>query len=320
MGDVIIIGNIASDYFLDSKWPETKKEGLPSVCYPVGAKIFVEEMGILTGGGGFNSSVTFSRMGLKTSYFGKIMKDSQGEKFLKDLRKEKIKFIGIRGKGIGAHSIILDTLKHHRTIFVFKGKDNNIHFKNLKGEKPRWFYFSSMIKDSLKAQQEFARYAKKNGIKVAYNPSEYLIRGERKAVLKLVKKIDVLILNKEEAELLTGSEEKVSEKLIDLGPEIICITDGKNGAIAYDCENSRTYSVLTNPIKVKETAGAGDAFASGFISALIKGKELKFALELGITNAEKVIQYTGASEKILTWDEALREIKRRPHKVRVAKW
>ena len=317
MRGVIVVGNIASDFFVDSKWPETNEGELPSICYPVGAKIFIKNMDVFVGGGGFNTSVTFSRMGLKTSYFGKIIKDEQGDSFLKALKSEKIKFIGPRGKGIGSHSIILDTLKHHRTIFVFKGRDNHISFKDFKKQKADWFYFSSMVGKSLRAQVEIANYAKKNGIKVAYNPSEYLISGERKAVLRLVKNVNVLILNKEESELLAGSKDKVAEKLMDLGPEIICITDGKNGAIAYDCRGEKIYSIIPNDVKIRETAGAGDAFASGFISGMIKKNDIKFALELGLSNSESVIQHLGANNKILKWSQVSKQKK---HAIRSAKW
>lgn len=315
MGDIIVVGNIGSDLFLDAESPEVLKGGLPSICYPVGAKIAVKDISFFTGGGGFNTSATFSKMGLKPMFFGRLTKDEQGKKLLGELKKQKIKFIGSSGNGVGAHSVIIDSVKGHRTILVFKGKDNHIDAKGVKKYKTKWFYFSSMVGKSLKAQQEIAKHAKKIGAKIAYNTSQYLIKAERKEVLKLTKKVDVLILNKEEAELLAGSKERVAEKLMSLGPKILCITDGPKGAIAYD--GDRIYSIIPHNIRAKEPTGAGDAFGAGFVSALIKKKDIKIALDVGISNAESVISYFGATNKVLRWEEALGKKK---HMIKVSKW
>ncbi len=317
MGDIIVVGNMVSDFFLDTEAHETMKDSLPSICYPVGAKIAVKDITLGIGGGGFNTSVTFAKMGLKPAFYTKLTNDLQGKSFLNVLKKEGVSFIGSLGKGVGGYSVILDSEKHHRTILTFKGKDNHIDSKGIKRHKAKWFYFASMKEKSLKAQQEIAKYAKKIGAKVAYNASEYLIKAERKEVLKLVKLVDVLILNKEEAELLSRSKEEVGERLIKLGPKIICVTNGAEGVVCFDVKNKRVYSIIPHNIKVKEPTGAGDAFASGFVSALVKGEEIKVALEVGLSNSESVISHFGATNKVLKWGEAL---KSKRHRVRVAKW
>ncbi|MEK0337417.1 MAG: PfkB family carbohydrate kinase, partial [Nitrosopumilus sp.] len=68
-------------------------------------------------------------------------------------------------------------------------------------------------------------------------------------------------------------------------------------------------------IKIVETTGAGDAFASSFLSGIIKKNNIEFAIKLGMTNAESVIQYHGAKEKLLTYNEALKVMKKNPIKV-----
>ncbi|MFC1685521.1 carbohydrate kinase family protein [Nanoarchaeota archaeon] len=317
MGDIIVVGNITSDFFMDTKVAESLQDKQTSICYPISSKIFVKKMNMFTGGGGYNSSVSFSRLGLKPSFLGKITKDAQGKGLLKALRKEKIKFIGSLGNGIGSYSVILDSAEHHRTIFVFKGKDNHLLKKDFKHPKTKWYYFASMIGESMKTQIEIAKHAKKVGSKIAYNPSEYLIREDKEKVLRLVKLVDVLILNKEEADLIVGKE-KVAEKIRALGPEIVCITDGKNGAVAY--EGDKVYGVLPKNVKVKETAGAGDAFASGFLAGWIKRENMKEALEFGVTNAESVIGHLGATNNLLTWQQMLSKVKKNPHRIKVSRW
>jgi sugar/nucleoside kinase (ribokinase family) len=89
-----------------------------------------------------------------------------------------------------------------------------------------------------------------------------------------------------------------------LGPKIVCITDKKKFVTAYD--GLKTYKLKPHKIKVVERTGAGDAFASGFVAGLIRGKDIKFSLKIGLANAESVIRYFGAKNKLLTWREAFK--------------
>ena len=74
---------------------------------------------------------------------------------------------------------------------------------------------------------------------------------------------------------------------------------------------------MPHKVKVVETTGAGDAFASSFLSGLLKKNDIKFALKLAIINAESVIQYHGAKNKLLTYREALKILKKMPVKIRI---
>ncbi|MBI3888064.1 hypothetical protein HY310_03285 [Candidatus Microgenomates bacterium] len=100
---------------------------------------------------------------------------------------------------------------------------------------------------------------------------------------------DVLILNKEESEIL-GT----------LGPQITVITDGSSGAkvISKDGQIEKP-SVST---KVVEVTGAGDAFSSGFLAALFNEKDLQIALSWGLKNSASVVSKIGAIEGLLDYE------------------
>ena len=99
-------------------------------------------------------------------------------------------------------------------------------------------------------------------------------------------------------------KDKIGDMFKGLGElvPIVVITDGKNGAQAYD--GNFIYSIKSNKVKVVETTGAGDAFASSFLSGMIKKNDIGFALLLARANAESVIQHHGAKNKLLTYKEA----------------
>jgi len=113
-----------------------------------------------------------------------------------------------------------------------------------------------------------------------------------------LKVCDVLILNKEEGELLVGKKQKdLLESLHDLGPKIVVVTD-KNKLIS--CYNGiKKYYLKPNKVKVVERTGAGDAFASGFVAGLIANKSIEESLKLGLKESESVIRYFGAKNKLL---------------------
>jgi ribokinase len=131
----------------------------------------------------------------------------------------------------------------------------------------------------------------------------------------ILKKTEILVLNKEEASLLVGKDsfKNMLKKLHKLGPKIVAITDGNDDS--HTLYNNTIYIGKPTYVKIVETTGAGDAFAASFLSGIIRKNDVEFAIKLATTNAESVIQYHGAKEKLLTYNEALKVMKKRPVKV-----
>ena len=127
----------------------------------------------------------------------------------------------------------------------------------------------------------------------------------------------ILVLNKEEAQAILGqrinSEKELLEKLRKLGPQIVIITNGSKKLSASDGE--LIYNLTPFKVMVKQTAGAGDAFTSGFLSGIIKNYPLEKALCLGQVNAASVVQYLGTKKGLLTERDA--EKMRKKHHLRV---
>lgn len=316
MYDVITVGSATLDVFAKTKSElikiETPTAEEELIAYPSGSKIIMTHLEFMTGGGGTNTAVSFSKMGLKTAYLGKVGEDENGNRILQQLKKEKVDFVGVREKGMSGYSIILDSIKEDRTILVHKGVNDDLKFPEigLNRLKTKWFYFSSMMGESYKTLEKLSDYAKKNSIKVAFNPSSYLTKKGLTFLKKVLMNTNALILNKEEAEMLVGKGEMKSllKAIHKSGPEIAIITDGKKGAFASD--GKKLYFVKPHKVKVVETTGAGDAFASGFVSGLIKKNDIKFALKLGLTNAESVVCCYGAKNGLLKYKDALDKMKK----------
>ncbi len=322
MYDIITVGSATVDALVRTEFYEMvhDKKKKECIAYPVGTKILMREMVLTTGGGGTNTAVALARLGHKVAFLGKLGSKYNSSRVIQELRKEKVDTsLIIRSKtGRTGYSIVLDSKKHDRTILAFKGSNNDLRFSEIKLKKlkTKWFYFSTMIGTSFRTLEKLASFAKKHNIKIAFNISSYLAKKGEKFLGSILKKTDILILNKEEASLLSGKKGKVGDllkKLSKLGPKIVAITDGKKGAYAYDCKYF--YYGKPHNVKIVETTGAGDAFASSFLSGIIKKNDIEFALNLGMTNAESVIQHHGAKDILLTYNEALKAMKKRPRKI-----
>lgn len=324
--DVITVGSATIDVFAETETdvvtvdhPNNPSEKL--LVYPVGSKILIGKMNTFTGGGGTNTAVSFARQGYKTAFIGKLGNDENANIILKELASEHIDFLGSyhRTKNTG-YSIILDTTKaHDRTVLTYKGSNNDLKWSELKREglQANWFYFSSMIDQSYRTLELIARHAKKQNSLIAFNPSTYLVKLGRKYLARLFSMVNVLILNKEEAQILAEeSTEDINillKELRKLGPDIIVITDGPNGAYCYG--GHERYFVRPKKIKVIETTGAGDAFASTFIGAYMIKQDISYALQLAQLNSESVIKRFGAKNKLLTKEELIRQHKFRKPRV-----
>ena len=308
--DVITVGSGTVDIFVSTQSQVKKfhKENILNdlIAYKLGSKILINDLKFYVGGGGTNTAVSFSRLGLKTGWIGKTGNCENSSNILEILRDERIDFLGNFGKTISGYSIILDSIKHDRTILTYKGDNDNLTFNeiNKKKLKTKWFYFSSMVGKSFVTQKKLAKFAFDNNIKLAFNPSSYQAKLGKNKLKQILRYTDLLVLNVEEAELLVGkSDIKTTVVLLHkLGPEMVIITEGKKGAFCSD--KKVLYKIYAPPVNVVETTGAGDAFASTFLAAFIKTSNMKKSLQLALVNAQSVIQAAGAKSNLLTWSKA----------------
>lgn len=291
--DIVTFGSAVIDTFVTTSANEKNN----SICYPVGDKILINDLKFDVGGGATNTSVALSRLGFKTGAICKVGDDENGKKILELLKKEGIEFLGKVSKNeTTGYSVILNSKEKNRTVLTYKGINNNISSKDIRSFNTKWIYCSSLMGKSLETQKKLITSLKKKGVKFAFNPSSYLIR---KTNLKtLLKECNILILNKEEGQMLTKEKDTITglHKLIDK-KGIAVITDKNKLITCYD--GNKKYFLKPNKIKVVERTGAGDAFASGFVAGIIANKTIPQSLKLGLKEGESVIKYFGAKNKLI---------------------
>jgi sugar/nucleoside kinase (ribokinase family) len=93
----------------------------------------------------------------------------------------------------------------------------------------------------------------------------------------LLKRVDVLTINDEEARQLSGeySLVKAAQKILAMGPKYLIIKKGEHGALLFN--NEQVFFAPALPLEdVFDPTGAGDSFAGGFIGYLAETKDISF--------------------------------------------
>jgi len=306
MFDVVCIGNATIDAFICFKGKVEKG----NLLLPVGSKKEVENIFYATGGGATNTAVGFSRLGLKTAVLAAIGNDAAGRIILRELRKEKIstKLVARLPGYNTAYSAILTGFGHDRIILVYGGatmhlgEERKIHWSLLSDAK--WLHLSS-VHSTPKLLLKILQFAEKKGIGVSFNPGKSEIVLGLEKLRPFLEKVDVLLLNRQEAGMLTKEKQvkKQLQKLQQIVP-LAVVTEDSKGAHCFD--GTFYYFKPAGKVKIADTTGAGDAFHSGFVSAIIKGLPVEKAMDFGNANAQSVIMHLGAKNKLLSEREMRR--------------
>jgi len=319
MFDIITFGSATHDIFLQSKTfkiiGEKKFITGKGLCLSLGQKIEVKDIYFSTGGGGTNTATTFASQGFKTAYCGVVGNDPAGEEVIKNLKKFKIdtRFVLKTKKKPTNLSVILSSDGQERTILVYRGASeeltkNKVPWSQLKA---KWFYLAPLSGKLCGLFETLVDFAQKNKIKVMANPGNSQLNLPQQTLKRILKKIDILVLNQEEASLLTKipyqQEEEIFKKIDELSPGIAIMTKGPAGVVVSD----GNYLYQAEPLKVKvvDRTGAGDAFAAGFLSGLIQSGQIVYAIQLAIANSSACLQKIGAKNGLLKKNQKWSKVK-----------
>jgi len=321
MYDIITFGSATRDIFLKSKTfkivGEKKFITGKGLCLSLGSKIEVDDISFSTGGGGTNTAATFANQGFKTAFCGMVGDDPAGDDVIKDLEKFKIDtdFILKTNKKPTNHSVVLSSdVSKDRTIIVYRGASGELAKKDVPSQKlsAKWFYLAPLSEKVCNIFEYLVNFAAKNKIKVAVNPGNCQLSLPQKTWEKILKKTDVLILNQEEASLLTKipykKEEDIFKKIDKLCPGIAIMTKGPEGVVVSD--GKYLYRSKTAPAKVVDRTGTGDSFASGFLSGFIQTNgNIEYGIQLGMANSAGCLSKMGAKKGLLKKGQVFKKVK-----------
>jgi len=300
MYDIISIGASTVDIFAKSN-QFIEKEGILGL--PFSSKSEISQSLICSGGGASNSSVSFSRLGLKSACVSLLGNDYLSQYVMADFIKEKVdvSFLNRPKKELTDFSIILVAPDGARSIITNRGLNRleETHFSWSKIKSTKWLYITS-LEGNVDLLEKLIGFAHDHQIKIALNPGNRELSKKRQ-IIPLLKYVDFFLLNKTESENFLEIKNNNSdfwEKFYSLKPVITAVTNGREGAHVFT-QGQHYYSPIINTKPVDET-GAGDSFGSAFVAALIYNNDPEKALHWGIKNSASVVSALGAKTTLLT--------------------
>ncbi len=304
--DVISIGAATVDIFIKSKDLIITQE---LIGLKPSSKNEITQNLICSGGGATNSSVSFSRLGLKSAPISLIGNSYLNQYIFDDLKKNQVlsNFISIDKNDTTDFSIILVSHDGSRSILTNRGlgRLQTKHIPWNKIKKSKWFYVTS-LEGNLDLLEQIIGFSKENNIKIALNPGKRELEHRRR-IISLAKMVDFLLLNREESEMfidLPFNKDNFIPEIHQLKIPLVTITAGRDGAYLFT-QSNQYYSPIINTKPVDET-GAGDSFGSTFLAALIYNKSPQDALFWAMKNSASVVSHLGAKPGLLT----LKQIKK----------
>lgn len=269
----------------------------------LGAKIPIEDAAMELGGNATNTAVGLTRLGVQVGLMAELGDDDFAHHIRGGLRKERVsmEYCIYTKQAPSTFSVVLN-FGIDRTIF--SRHCERTHMFDFSSISTEWIYLNSMGKQWEHAYLKTFAFVQKNTCKFAFTPGSRQLYDESDVYRKALPLCDILFINREEGEFIAygkehpqGISQQKEEKLLHdlqlLGPKIVSVTDGVKGAYAID-EKGEIYHQKILPSTMVEKTGVGDAYASGFLAAIVQGKDIPEAMLWGVGNSASVIEHVGA--------------------------
>lgn len=311
------------------------------------------------GGGAVNTAVAMARLGLDVSTIVKLGQDERADTILSKLAAEGVSTRwAARDPSLptGA-SVMISSHERDAVIFTFRGANTLLNDKDLRDDAfgVDLVHIAHLSNQSADCFPKIIAKAKANGAFVSTNPGVRQLSSRPEAALDSLPKIDVLSLNRTEADALVpilvgrfgeggpalplkrgeqppaivarglsggGFEISLAQFFIalhKLGLARIILTDGSSGAVA-----SSAAGIVHCPVApasaVAGTAGAGDAYAATCAAMLAQGASLGEALQAGAVNSASVITHADTQTGLLTAAELKERLAKAQKALRLREW
>jgi sugar/nucleoside kinase (ribokinase family) len=322
--DVLTIGNAIVDVIAPIDPGFLEREGLAvGIMHLVDAERSAwlyermpAEKRQISGGSAGNTAAGVASLGGRAAFIGKVASDPLGDVFADDLKHLGVHY-GVSRLEDGpatARSMILLSENGERTMNTYLGACHQLTPADIKEDEiaaATVTYMEGFLWDPVEAKKAFvtaAHYAHKHERATSFTLSDpFCVNRYRAEFLDLLKSktIDIVFGNVEEVKSLYQCDFAGAVQAIAKDTELAAITMGAEGAMVV--ADGEIYTVPAFPVsEVVDATGAGDLFASGFLLAYARGRDLTTALRAGCLAASEVISHIGA-RPVLDLEQLARE-------------
>ncbi len=310
--DVLGIGNAIVDVIAraeeDFLLAQGMRKGGMALIDAARAEAIYEAMGPAvetSGGSAANTIVGLSSLGARAAFIGKVKADGLGHAFGHDIRSAGVAFDtppAADGPPTG-RCYVLVTPDGERTMNTYLGAAQDLHPNDIDADAiaaSAVTYLEGYLWDPKHAKDAFlkaAQIAHGAGRKVALTLSDaFCVDRWRDEFLQLMRSgtVDLIFANEAELHSLYQSSDfdaAIAALRADIA--VAVVTRSEKGCLVVGPDG--TEAVPAFPVdRVVDTTGAGDLFAAGFLSGLVRGADDRSCGRLGALAAAEVIQHLGA--------------------------
>ncbi len=262
------------------------------------------EKSISAGGSAANTINGIANLGVETGFIGVVGKDEYGNYFNDDLVKNGIKPLLIKSDTESGRALALVSQDSERTFATYLGAAVELSAPHLNDglfEGYDILHVEGYLVLNNELLETAMKLAKKNNLKVSLDLASYNVVEDNLDFLKrmVTEYVDIVFANEEEAKAFTGKEpEAALNELAELC-DIAVVKIGKDGSLIKSDGKTNVVDII--PAERRDTTGAGDLYAAGFLYGLVKNLPLQKCGEIGTVLSGKVIEVIGAKMPASTW-------------------
>ncbi|KXG44611.1 carbohydrate kinase family protein [Tepidibacillus decaturensis] len=257
------------------------------------------------GGSPSNIAMNVKKLGIRSMVASAVGKDRLGSFLINQLNKEGIDTSCIECVDDSTSMVVVTKSQSTPIPIFYRGADYQLEYTPKLKESlldSKIIHFSCWPLSRLPARKTIEKMIEevtKNQILLGFDPNYHPMiwqKGENGAeyVKSIIGKVDIVKPSEDDAERLFGKDthENQIEKFLNLGAKLVIMTLGKDGAIVSNGKETVQYNTFATD--VVDTTGAGDAFWSGFYTALVKGYTIREAAKLGFAVSAYKLKFIGA--------------------------
>jgi len=281
----------------------------------------LQQISMTIGGDAINEATIMSRLGHKIGLMSMVGRDAVGNFIIEHCEKNGIDYSGIRVReGIDTSiNVGLVTADGERTFVtnrngsLWKMTIDDVDLSRLK--EARLLSLASIFNNPLldcPALVKIFKEAKAQDMIICADMIKARLGETLDDIEEALGYVDYFFPNYDEACLMTEETEleKIADRFLDCGIQHVVIKTGKKGCYIKSQDGSVLEVPAMKGITAIDTIGAGDNFASGFITAILEGKSLKECAEFANVTASISVQSIGATtgvQKREQVDERMKE-------------
>ncbi|MGQ9486410.1 MAG: carbohydrate kinase family protein [Armatimonadota bacterium] len=295
--------------------------GKPIDTYPERGRLnLVERMELHSGGCAANTGVSLAKIGVRTAVIGKVGNDGFGDFLVQVLQKHGIDTRGVKRdeKEATSATMVMVHSDGERSFLHYIGANAALRLEDVDMDIVRQsrvlHVAGALVMPGIDGEPtaELLRRAKEMGVITSFDTVWNTNSGWMQTVKPCLPYVDYMIPSIEEAKMLTGKEdpEDIARVFLDNGVKVVGLKMGERGC--YIRTSDVKLAISRYQVQAVDALGAGDAFAAGFLTGVVKGWDLEQTGRFANAVGALCVTALGATTGVCSLEETLEFMQKTP--------